>query len=166
MTAPHSRDGTAASSLRLSRTVTESRYRRLVEDVMNDGRIDAVGELVSRDAVVSRAGEPEPLRGPDGITARVQSYRTAFSDHHLEVESVLTAGTQLVARWTMTGTHDGPFEGVEPTGVGVSVDGVHVVRVENGAIVELWELLDTLTLRRQLGMVDAVDGADHVAGRR
>ena len=40
----------------------------------------------------------------------------AFSDLKRPVEALVAEGDKVVARWTSVGTHDGPFQGIPPTG--------------------------------------------------
>ena len=43
--------------------------------------------------------------------------------------------------------------GIPPTGRQVAYDYVHIVRFENGRVVEHWGVRDDMTLMRQLGVL-------------
>ena len=60
-----------------------------------------------------------------------------------------------MARLTMSGTHQGEFAAVPPTGRQVSVTGIDVWRVRNGKCAEHWLALDNLGLMQQLGAIPA-----------
>jgi predicted ester cyclase len=51
----------------------------------------------------------------------------------------------------MTGTHEGPFRGLEPTGRRFKVTLVDIVRVRDGRFLEHWGGPDMLDLLTQLG---------------
>ncbi|AYG61849.1 ester cyclase [Rhizobium jaguaris] len=51
----------------------------------------------------------------------------------------------------MTGTHEGAFMGIAPTGNRVKVPGIGIYEVRDGMIVESWVVRDSLVLLRQLG---------------
>ncbi len=53
--------------------------------------------------------------------------------------------------YTLTGTHDGEFNGVAATGKKIEARGVQIGRFENGQIVERWGSSDELGIMQQLG---------------
>jgi predicted ester cyclase len=154
MTSPGRQSETNHEALQLHRTEIEALYHRLIEEVVNDGQLDIVDEIVGSDFVMHVAGDPEPVRGPDGLKEHVQAWRTAFPDLHLDVDAVLIQGNRVVGRWTLTGTHEAELMGIEPSEAQVSIRGVEIDRVENSEFVEIWEIVDTLSLFEQLGVID------------
>jgi steroid delta-isomerase-like uncharacterized protein len=77
----------------------------------------------------------------------------AFSDLKRPVEDLVAEGDKVVARWTSTGTHDGSFQGIPPTGKTVTTSGITVFRLEDGKIVEEWSESDMLGMLQQLGAI-------------
>ncbi len=58
-----------------------------------------------------------------------------------------------VAFWgRVTGTHEGPFMGLEPTGKRIDIMGIGAVRLKDGKIAERWANFDILRMLQQLGM--------------
>ena len=47
--------------------------------------------------------------------------RTGFSDVQWKLEEMVASEDKVAVRWTLTGTHDGEFLGVLPTGNKISV---------------------------------------------
>lgn len=127
--------------------------RRMIEEGFNQNDLDVVDEIVAEDCVLHEAGQPEPLRGPDEVKEFLRMYRNAFSDAHIEIDELLADGDMVVTRWTATGTHDGDLMGIEPTGADVTVMGMEMHRVEDGKLVEGWELFDALGMLQQLGAI-------------
>ena len=56
------------------------------------------------------------------------------------------------ARWEMTGTDDGPFNGLPPTGRGVRLPGADLVRVTGDRVAEVRGFFDSAAIPRQLGL--------------
>ena len=75
----------------------------------------------------------------------------AFSDLKRPVDALVAEGDKVVARWTSMGTHDGPFQGIQPTGKTVTTTGITIFRLENGKIVEEWSESDMMGMLTQLG---------------
>lgn len=87
----------------------------------------------------------------------VPMMRRAFPDLHFEVHHVLAEGDIVAFHSTMTGTHlgvfeQGPFRNLPPTGRKISMRHMHFLRWENGKNTDLWHLMDSLSLMRQLGI--------------
>jgi hypothetical protein len=78
------------------------------------------------------------------------------AEHSQESKSRFTTPEEddkVVARWTMTMTHTGPFLGLQPTHKRVSVNGMSIQRFKNGQMVSGWDNWDQLGLMVQLGAV-------------
>jgi predicted ester cyclase len=58
---------------------------------------------------------------------------------------------QVAIAYTLSGTHEGEFQGIAPTHRRIEVRGVQIGRFENGMIVERWGASDELGILRQLG---------------
>jgi predicted ester cyclase len=67
-------------------------------------------------------------------------YRNAFPDVQLSIEDQVAEGDKVVTRWIGSGTHQGEMMGIAPTGNQVRVDGMTISRIEDGKIVEEWEM--------------------------
>jgi steroid delta-isomerase-like uncharacterized protein len=123
--------------------------RRLLEEVVNNGCTDLLAALVAADHIGH-----DPLGdhyGPEGMRIAVAEYRTAFSGLQVTAEDFVTEEDKVVHRFTLRGTHTGPFMGIPPTGRVVTVSGIAIDRLANGKVAESWVSLDALNLLRQLG---------------
>jgi steroid delta-isomerase-like uncharacterized protein len=127
---------------------------RMVEQVWNKGRVDLVEEFFTEDCVHHIAGQPTQA-GTDFVRQGVTGSRAGLPDFRLTVDELLGEGDRLAARWTTTGTHEGNYVGIPPTGKKVSHGGTTFYRLENGRIVELWFLADMLGVMQQLGVIPA-----------
>ncbi len=74
-------------------------------------------ELISSEASFYTPASPEPLYGGKGYLSVVHWMRTGFSDVQWHIEEMIEENNKVAVRWILTGTHDGEFLGVKPTGV-------------------------------------------------
>ena len=98
-------------------------------------------------------GNPEPLRGPAGFLAIVEMMRGGFPDIQWTLEDMVAEGDKVAARFTIRGTHRGPFFGVPPTGKAIVGQSTSFYRLAGGQIVEDHGLPDMLGILRQIGAV-------------
>lgn len=129
--------------------------RRAVEQVWNGGNLDAVDEFVASDFVIHAATPEKEVHGPEGTRQYFTMLRQAFPDLHFTIEDQVAAGDRVVTRWTATGTHNGVFQGIPPTGARAATSGIDIDRIANGKVVECWMQLDELGLLQQLGVIPA-----------
>jgi steroid delta-isomerase-like uncharacterized protein len=123
------------------------------ERVWNQGRSDAIDELLADDAIVHGLEDASgnALKGPEGFKPLHHAFRTAFPDLTIEVEECLTDGDRMAFRCKVRGTHHGDGLGVAPTGREVEFMGMGFVRVRDGKIVEAWNTFDFQSMNAQLG---------------
>ena len=104
------------------------------------------GELVSHGAL----GD---VHGPDGFVGiMLGNVHAAFPDASVEAKEVIEEGEMVSFRLDGSGTHSGPFLGVEPTGKRVRIRGIHHVRVRDGLVVEHWQGPDVLAMLLDMGL--------------
>jgi steroid delta-isomerase-like uncharacterized protein len=127
--------------------------RRLYDEVMNAGNLAIADEVVAADAIEHEAPPGTPAEGPEVVKQWVGMMRTAFPDFHLEVDDMIVEGDRVAARVTMSGTHQGDFMGIPPTGKRFSISAIDIVRFAEGKMVEHWGATDNLGLLQQLGAV-------------
>jgi hypothetical protein len=78
----------------------------------------------------------------------------AFPDLHITVEELIEEGDKLVERDTVTGTHQGEYMGLPPTGKSVTYDEIFIMRFVDGRIAEIWGVVDLFSQMKQLGVGD------------
>ena len=79
----------------------------------------------------------------------------AFPDLHITVEDLIEEGDKVVSRNTVTGTHQGEYMGLPPTGKSITYNEIFIVRFVNGRIAETWGVVDVLSQMNQLGLIQA-----------
>ena len=125
--------------------------RKWFEEVWNKGRVSAIDDLASTQAVIhGLTSEPIDLTGFKQFHA---AYRNAFPDIKLQVDDVVSEGDKIAVRWSGTATHLGDGLGFPPTGNPVRLSGMLILTVDNGKLVEGWNSLDELGLAQQIGAI-------------
>ncbi|MEM4780995.1 MAG: ester cyclase, partial [Halalkalicoccus sp.] len=104
--------------------------------------------------VLHDPSSPDEPRGRDDYRSYVETYRAAFPDVRYEVEDVIVQDDRAALRYTASGTHEGEFMGIEPTGRRVELTGNVMHRLEDGRLVETWACFDMLGLFEQLGAIE------------
>ena len=121
--------------------------------IWNTADLAAIPNVYSPDFIAhwSRSGDPPESHGHEGIKSALQDTLAAFPDWQERIVDLVIEGDRIVTRYVSTGTHEGSFLGLEPTGRRIEIDEISIFRVENGKVAEQWCLVDDLTLMRQLG---------------
>jgi steroid delta-isomerase-like uncharacterized protein len=131
---------------------------RGIEEVWNQGNLDAADEIYATDYVYHDPGNPAGWHGLEGIKQAVSTYRAAYPDLHFTVEDIVAEGDKVVVRWTGVGTHNGELMGIPPTGKLVATPGLNLIRYKEGKAVEEWSGWDTLGMMQQLGVIPPMGG--------
>ena len=135
--------------------------QRWFDDVWNKGREATIDELFAPDGVGYGLGDTgTPIRGPEQFKPFVRNMRASFPDLQITIEDLLADGDKVVARIVLRATHQGGSLGIAPTGRQVRVEGIVVVRITNGQIVEGWNVWDQLGLMRQIGALPSAEKQD------
>jgi predicted ester cyclase len=98
--------------------------------------------------------------GPFAAAARrwVAPFHGAFPDFAMEIVDLVGEGDTVVAHFKCSGTHDGEWLGVPPTGRRFEgVDEIYIFEVRNGRLSSATGVEDNLTRMRQLGLVVRAD---------
>jgi predicted ester cyclase len=115
--------------------------RRLVTEVLNDGRLEMI------DALYAPQLAPAARRW-------ITPFRASFPDVHMEIVELIAEGDKVVGRFTCSATHLGDWLGHAPTGRRFEhVDEIAIFRLHDRRITHAWSLEDTLSRRRQLGLI-------------
>ena len=134
-------------------STNEQIYRRLIDEVFNQGNLEVADELVAPGAVEHQASGMGD--GPEGLKRTASSLRKAFPDFKLTIEDLVSAGDKVWARQRGGGTNDGSFMGRPPTGRAAFIEVFDVARFDNGRLVEHWGVPDRLQMAIELGVLPA-----------
>jgi steroid delta-isomerase-like uncharacterized protein len=119
-----------------------------VEEAWKKGDIEAAKKFLSPDYVGHISGKDVSLE--DTIEALKQKI-AMFPDSTSSAEDIIAKGDKVIVRSITRATYEGDVEGFPATGSKIEIEGIEIVRVEDGKIVESWAEFDSLGLMMQLG---------------
>jgi predicted ester cyclase len=138
-------------------TSNEATFGRL-HDAVNTGDAELISKTIDDVAapdLIFHAPVPGDLSGVQALKQVWTVLLRAFPDIHVAVEDVVAQGDKVVYRNKVTGTHQGEYRGVAPTGRSVAYDEIFIVRFADGRIAEIWGVVDVFAQLKQLGLVPA-----------
>ena len=135
--------------------------RRWIDEVMSQGRLDVIDEVLSDSMRVFLGGEArETDDARRRVRALIAAYRSAFPDLTVDVDELIPCDETVTLCWTSRGTHLGHLShpdvqafGLAPTGRRARWSGISLFRLEHGRIVETRSHSDIYVLLRQLGLL-------------
>ena len=123
---------------------------RFIEEFKNKANHDIVDELLTPD-FVHHLKDPRLPPGRPAIKLLGQAIVAGFPNVRATVEELLADGDRVIERTTAVATHTGDFNGIPATGKNVVWTEIHIYRLEDGKIAEMWSEIDLLSLLAQLG---------------
>ena len=120
-------------------------------EAVNSGNLEKLRDLVAQD-VKDHDPAPNQGPGPQGYIDFFTMMRNAFPDLQIEVEKLVADEDNVAFAYTLTGTHEGEFMGVERTNKHVKVRGMQISRFKDGKMVERWGSSDELGILKQIGV--------------
>jgi predicted ester cyclase len=121
-----------------------------------DERLSIISEVCAPQFMAHIPGSSQPI-DQEGFRQFVSLFYFIFPDLCHTVEDQVAEGDKVVSRLTVQGTHQGPFQGMTPTGKHVRFTDIMISRIEDGKIIELWAQFDALGLLQQIGLLSALD---------
>ena len=131
----------------------KSIVRRHFEELWHKGDLTVADEIYSTRAVGHYSDNPDMTGYPEVEEALVRADKVAFPDGVVTVEGQIAEDDIVVTRWRFDATHTGPLYDIPQSGRTISVPGVHVHRISEGKIVEIWAHPDTFSFMSQMGLV-------------
>lgn len=119
---------------------------------VNSGHLEVIDDVIADD-FVEHEEFPGIEQNKAGVKQFFTMFRSAFPDMRMEADQIVAEGDMLCAHGTTTGTHQGEFMGMPPTGKRIEVHGFDMVRIRDGRVTEHWGLMDAMTMMQQLGAI-------------
>jgi predicted ester cyclase len=124
---------------------------RWFEEVWNQRRAAAIDEMFAAGGVVHGLG-PD-MHGADGFKVFHATFLEAFPNLRVKIDDMIAEGDQVAYRLTADVVHGGGSLGFAATNRSARFTGMGIARIQDGKIVEGWNLLDQLGMLTQLGVV-------------
>jgi steroid delta-isomerase-like uncharacterized protein len=119
-------------------------------EAFNAGDTAKLLAVAAPDIVIHYAEMPEPLQGRETWRQGYELMRRAFPDLEIRVDDLVAAGDKVALRLTLSGTHQGEFQGIPATGRTISYVSHEFYRVADGLVAEEWICSDMASLFSQL----------------
>lgn len=123
--------------------------RRLFDEVVNNGKIEATEELLDPEF---QSRTPQATLDREEFKDYVRMWRAGFPDLHGEVDDVVVDGDKVAWSVRATGTHTGEFMGIPPTGNTVDFDSLNIAQLREGRVWRHRVMMDIPTMMGQLGV--------------
>jgi steroid delta-isomerase-like uncharacterized protein len=125
--------------------------RRFYEE-FSKGNADVILEVHSPTILMHYAGSAEEVPA-QSLRDDLAAIKAANPELHAEIKDMFAQGNIVVTELTWTGTHAGDLFGIPATGKTFTHNGIVVRRLEEGKIVESWEMWDDLEFMHSLGLL-------------
>jgi steroid delta-isomerase-like uncharacterized protein len=133
----------------------EEQNKALVRGVFDE--LNKQNEAVYEEFYAPKYGWYFPANNPKALTRDeeagfVKLLWAAFPDIRWDIAEMVANGETVMVRFTVTGTHEGEYQGLPPTGDKWETGGVWTARIKDGKLAEVREEADVLGWMQQLGM--------------
>nr|WP_067059211.1 ester cyclase [Mucilaginibacter sp. L294] len=119
-------------------------------EAVNTGNLEALKDVVAEGSVDHDPADGQ-VAGPQGYIDFFTELRTAFPDLKIEVKHLVADDENVSFAYEVTGTHNGNFMGITPTGKPIKARGMQISKFENGKMTERWGSSNELGILKQLG---------------
>lgn len=145
----------------MTTTDNETIVRRFYEEVMNQGKVEVLDEVMDENFVDHGEALFGSPKGREILRQGISATHGILAGLTVTLEGIIAEGDLVGVRGTMRCTHQGAFLGVAPTGNELTWKGVAIFRLAGGKIVERWFNSDSISILRQLGLTPSrVQGVD------
>ena len=129
-----------------------------IQDAISTGDAEfiskTIDDIVEPDVVIHM---PMPIEATGAQALKQVWVRLlrGLPDLRLTTEDLIAEGDKVVIRNSVTGTHQGEYMGLPPTGKSVTYNEIFVFRFNGGRIAEMWGVVDVFSQMKQLGVIPA-----------
>jgi hypothetical protein len=110
-----------------------------------------IDEIVKPDVLI-RTPLPVQATGAAALKEVFARLHQVYPDLHVAVEDMIAEGDKVAGRNSVSGTQQGEYMGVSPTGTTVTYNEILIFRFEDGRIAETWGVVDVFAQLKQLGV--------------
>ena len=121
--------------------------RRWIDEVWNQGDWERMADF--HPTIFENEGKQSTL---EDAKAWHLNNRTTFPDIHYVIDDIFANEDRVAVRWSATATHKGTLWNlIPPTGKTIRWNGMHLLRLAEGKIIEVWALQNSITQFMQMG---------------
>jgi steroid delta-isomerase-like uncharacterized protein len=129
-------------------------FRRFHDAFANSGDAEFIAKMI--DEIVDpdvKNHTPVEATGAQVLKELFARLHQVYPDLHVTVEDMIEEDGKVAGRNTLTGTHQGEYMGLAPTGQSVTYNEIIIFRFVNGRIAETWGVVDVFSQLKQLGLI-------------
>jgi steroid delta-isomerase-like uncharacterized protein len=121
-------------------------------DAIRDQDLERMVEVWKPGSVDYFYGMAE-LRVPEDLRTWFGNLFRAFPDFRMEVADMVAYGNKAAVWWKATGTFtgEGKFEGLTATGATIELEGLDLLTIEDGKIIDNRAFTNAMEMARQIG---------------
>ena len=127
--------------------------REITEVIWNRRSLDRIPDFYAPDFVGDYRPYAPLREGHEGIRGMVERAWVAFPDYHEELHELIAEGDRVVARFTISGTQEGQWGVLPPTGRRVKFEEIVILEIRDGKVYRQRGVVDNLSALRQLGVL-------------
>ena len=121
-------------------------------ELLNSASPKLAVELIAPDAVFNSVITGREHTGPSGYLEILAALKAGFPDVRWELQELVGEGNVVAARFNISGTHLGEFQGIKPDGKEVRISAMNLYRLKSGKVVKEFNQFDNLSLLWQIGV--------------
>lgn len=130
----------------------KSIVRRFYSEVLNAGNFGSIESMVREDFIDNSGYEIQ--QGIVNLLKRVSSLRSSIQDFMVEIQEMIAEGDRVVVKWRAKGLIKSEYLGLKAEEKRIDVEGYDIFRMLNSKIRERWQVLDSLQVYQQLGLIN------------
>ena len=127
----------------MTTTDNETIVRRFYEEVMSQGKVEVLDEVMDENFVDHGEALFGSPKGREVLKQSISATHGILGEFNVTLHQTIAEGDLVGVHGTMRCTHLGPFLGVAPTGNELTWKGVAMFRLEGG---RSWSVGSTLTV--------------------
>ncbi len=132
-------------------------------EIINSYQFDKLNEVFASN-VKDHDPADDQGPGPEGFVGYFTQFHSAFPDFKIAPEHMFADDENVGLAYTITGTHEGPFNGFAATGKKIKVRGMQIAKFDSDAkITERWGASHEIGILQQIGAVTAPKHLDEPA---
>ena len=129
-------------------------------EAIHSGKLEQFHDIFASD-VVDHDPAPDQGKGPEGFIKFFTQFRAAFPDLKIAVEHMVADEDNVAIAYTITGTQEGPFQGIPATGKKIKARGMQIAKYNSdGKITERWGSSDEAGILQQIGATKPTTSLD------
>jgi len=123
--------------------------RILFEEGLNGQNFTNVRQVLADEVPYHLEGDTSTINAAK-LEAEMARWHAGFPDFRFDIHSITADDHVAAVRATLHGTQTGPWGEQQATGRSIAVEHAFFLRIEDGVIVEVWEIVDRSMLHAQI----------------